>query len=114
MGHMGAFCRRANEPFGLVNRDPLHLSLAPGLPDDSSGSFLHFRPSVDGCRFVHRDGSINRTKIWNVVTATNEVDRWDWVTQVAEGWGGVVDDAVADMAVGCGNVDILDSSLTRP
>ena len=49
-----------------------------------------------------------------MVTATNEVDRWDWVTQVAEGWGGVVDDAVADMAVGCGNVDILDSSLTRP
>ena len=41
-----------------------------------------------------------RTKIWNVVTSTNEVDRWDWVTQVAEGWGGVVDDAVTDMAVG--------------
>ena len=40
----------------------------------------------------------NDAKLWHLNASTTAVMRWEWVTDVQQGWGGVVDDRVTDMA----------------
>ena len=52
-------------------------------------------------KFIAAGGS---EKIYIVDTAENKIVRWEWVTQVDQEWGGVVDDAITSIAAHRGDL----------